>query len=484
MAALRDLSLRYKIPIRVTALVTLTALLVTIALIMREYDEMKRGLVAHSASLGRVLARTLVAPLTHDDLWRAFEIINAPFGLLPDTDSSTAGELIIVVDSARRIYVSTDPIRFPVLSPLGTHGSDFEEIDRTIERLGAGSASSLETSRSNRIYTLTPIASDGVLLGTLVTGYSASVLLPRFLNLLRRAALVIVGVLVVLLPASWYWGHRTGKPLLQLSDAMRQVGVKVPAADDLKLYESRDEIGQLGSAFRRMLEELRKKERLERQVVSSERLAAVGRLAAGIAHEINNPLGGMLNAISTFKRHGGDTEMTDRTIALLERGLVQIKDTVAALLVEARVESHPLTVADLEDVRTLLQPEFQRKRATLHWRVDVPETLPVSSTLVRQILINLLLNAAAAVETEGQIECQVEAQGEALSLRVVNSGRHIGPERLPYLFEPFSTHKGEGHGLGLWVTYQIVQQLHGRIAATSRDGETKFMVTLPLQEPV
>jgi two-component system NtrC family sensor kinase len=301
--------------------------------------------------------------------------------------------------------------------------------------------------------------------------------------LLRRAVLVIVGVLVVLLPASWYWGHRTGKPLLQLSDAMRQVGVKVPPAGELNLYESRDEIGQLGSAFRRMLEELRKKERLERQVVSSERLAAVGRLAAGIAHEINNPLGGMLNAISTFKRHGGDTEMTDRTIALLERGLVQIKDTVAALLVEARVESHPLTAEDLEDVRTLIQPQIHRKRAVLQWRVNTPTSLQMPSTLVRQILINLLLNAAAAVEDEGHIECTVEAQGAELLLLVVNSGRHIGSERLPYLFEPFSTQQGEGHGLGLWVTYQIVQQLHGRIVATTREGETKFVVSLPMQEP-
>ena len=156
------------------------------------------------------------------------------------------------------------------------------------------------------------------------------------------------------------------KPLLQLSDVMRNVTPNLPESGAIKIDESGDEIGQLGKAFKKMLVELKEKEQLQQHVIASDRLAAIGRLTAGIAHEINNPLGGMLNAISTYKRHGVQDALTLKTLSILERGLLQIKDTVAALLVEAKARTRPFDLNDVADICTLMQSGCGKETGQLH----------------------------------------------------------------------------------------------------------------------
>lgn len=482
MLRLHDLSFRYKIPLRGSVLVLITALLVTASLIFREYDELRQDLATTSGHLGRVLANTLVAPLVHDDPWRAYEIINSPFHGGPPEVSPQTAALVMVLDANQRVFVATDPNQYPMLSDPGRANADFYELWQAVAKHSEPDTRAVEVRGSETIYMVTPIISDGYRLGTLIMGYSKSAFLPRFFGIVKRAGLVTLAVLVLLLPASWYWGQRFARPLVDLSRSMGRIGVEIPAQEDVRVYESRDEIGQLGAAFKNMLQGLREKQLLEREMMVSERLAAVGRLAAGVAHEINNPLGGMLNAISTYRRHGSDDPLAGRTLSLVERGLLQIKDTVSALLVEARVQSHPLTPQDIEDTHTLVQTDANRKQVRVDWRNGVEETLPLPSTLVRQVLINLMLNAIQAAPPEGAVACRVEREGQALRMQVGNNGEHIPQERMEHLFEPFSSQREDGHGIGLWVTWQIVQQLGGEIVAESVPEETRFTVTLPLAE--
>lgn len=483
MRRLRDLSFRYKIPLRGSVLVIVTAAAVTTSLIVREYDELKQDLLANSASLGRLLAKTLVTPITHDDLWRAFEIINSPFQTHPQESAQLGVEVVLVLDPRQQVYVSTQPSQYPMLADPARINPDFHALAPALTQYREFETRPVEIPGSDKIYMVTPIVADGVLLGHLVMGYSKGVFVPRFLAIARRAALVTLVVIAFLIPASWFWAQRFAVPMVRLAQSMGRVGARIPDDEEIQVEESSDELGQVGTAFKRMVGELREKESLKRAVMLSERLAAIGRLSAGIAHEINNPLGGMLNAIDTFKHHGKLDPLAARTISLLERGLVQIRDTVAALLVEARVEIHPLTRQDIEDTHTLIQADIQRKRADFAWDNDIVETLPLPSTLVRQILINLMLNAAQAIGERGQMGCQVYRDSTHLYLVVRNDGGYIPPERAEYLFEPFSTGRESGHGLGLWVTYQIVTQLGGEIVVESVPGDTRFAVSLPLPTP-
>lgn len=478
---LRDLSLKYKIPLRGSMLIVVTACAVSGALVAREYDDFRRDLVETADAISRVLAHTLVAPLVHDDVWRAYEIITSPSRTGARAGSPLAAEWVAIVDPNLRVYVSSRPERFPVLVDVATALPDARPLVDELRSRSPGAPRLVDRGDAQHLYMLTPIAADGVLLGTLVAAFPRDVFLPRLWGIVGRAALVTLAVLAVIIAAGWLWAQRLAAPLVDLAERMSRVGRAEPTDVRLQLEESGDEIGRLATAFREMLAGLREKAELERRFISTERLAAIGRLSAAIAHEINNPLGGMLNAIDTFRRHGNGDPMTLRTMALLERGLTQIRDTVAALLVEAKVAAHPLARDDVEDVRMLVLADVHRRRARLEWDNRLDEGVPLPSTAVRQILINLLLNALHAIEPGGRVSCAVERANGMLHIVVGNDGAHIPAERLDHLFEPFAASDGGGSGLGLWVTYQIVRQLGGRIAASSFPGDTRFEVGLPLE---
>jgi len=483
MLLFRDLSFRYKIPLRATLLVLVTAVVLTAANVTREYDQLRTDLFENAESLGRVLAMTLITPMLHDDLWRAYEIISMPFA--SESPASLGAEMMLVLDPDLRVYASTEPRAHPIQIALSELGPTYTRLAEEIATDELAVSRAIELVDASEFHLLVPIVFDGVPLGTLVMAYPKSIFQPRFESIVYRAALITLLVLAILLPISWYWGRRMADPLLQLADCMGKVGESIPAESDCRLYESRDEIGRAGTQLKSMLHALREKEALEQQIITSERLAAIGRITAGIAHEINNPLGGMLNAISTYKRHGQAEHVATKTLPLLERGLLQIKETVAALLVEARLQSHPLTGQDLDDIQTLLQPHIIKQRVQLVWRGSLADPVPLPSTQVRQILLNLLLNAVQAAEPGSEIQCDIATDAATFKIRVANGGQPIERERLAHLFEPFVGSSADGHGLGLWVTYQLVHQMGGRIDVESNASVgTVFSVILPIKEPV
>ncbi len=483
MPLLRDLSFRYKIPLRGIVLVLITASLLSGSLIYREYRELKQDLITTAASMGRVLAKTLVAPLVHDDVWRAYEIINSPFPVTGEENPKLA-EFVVVLDRRSQVYIATQPVQYRMLADPGRGNPDFNRLHDSIALLTGFEGRAVELPDSDMIYMLTPIVSDGVSLGTLVMGYSKSAFMPRFLEIARSGAVIALLVIALLIPASWYWAQRFAVPLVNLADVMGRIGRRIPDESEIHIEESKDEIGQLATAFKGMLSELREKQMLEQEMILSGRLAAVGRLSAAIAHEINNPLGGMFNALSTFRRHGNDDPLTLHTLDLIEGGLQQISETVSALLVEATHRSHPLSHQDIEDIRTLVLPDAHQKRTHLVWENGLDAVVPIPATPVRQILLNLLLNALHAVYDDGRVACQIRIGEGRLQIEVANDGQFIPREKMEVLFEPLSSghdsSQGQGHGLGLWVTYQLVQQLGGEIVATSEPGETRFSVTLPI----
>lgn len=479
---LADLSLRYKIPLRVIALVLITAFSVTASMVFREYDESQRSLVAHAAGLGRVLADTLTTPMIHDDLWRAYEVVRTPQQRGSSDFETLSVAVVVVLDAEFHTFVSTQPTHYPLGLDPAYRDVDFAYVRHSLSSGEVTAQRLIEPPGSERLYMVTPVIAEGVLLGHLALGYSRQVFTPRLHNLVTRSVLVTLLVLAVLLPLSTWWARRLADPLVVLATAMDQVAERLPDPALVPALAAGDEIGRLSQAFRGMLIGLREKEQLEQHILVAERLAAVGRLSAGIAHEINNPLGGMLNALNTFRRHGAPNPLTEKTVSLLERGLTQIRDTVAALLVEAKVESHPLTPEDIEDIHILVMAAAEKKAARFVWNNQVTAALPLPSTLVRQVLLNLLLNAVQAIDTGGRVKCDTRVESDRLVILVENNGQHISADRLPYLFEPFTTERPEGTGLGLWVTYQIVQQLQGEVEVDSQPDLTRFVIELPLPE--
>lgn len=475
-----DLSFRYKIPLWSSALILLTAAAISLSFGFQAYDDLRNDMLRSSEGLGRTLVKTLYPAMLNDDVWRAYELVNAPYHGKTDGHVAFQAEDIIVFNEKQQVFVASQPERYPLLTEIAQLGGAFPRLAHAIRAARDVTPIILDQPDSPLMLLAIPIMADDVMLGSLVMVHAKSKYWPRFTALIQRAMLITLLVLAVLLPINWYWGQRMAIPLMQLAARLGVIRQRVP--DDLEpgLYAYNDELGRLFQAFGVMVKELREKEYLEKQMLQSERMAAIGRLTAGIAHEINNPLGGMLTAIDTLKHHGSPDPLTARTVSLIERGLQQIKETVAALLVEAKLKSRNLAPQDVDDVLTLILPEAQKRSVQPEFHNSLNAQVSLPSTLVRQIMINLLLNAVDAAGDQGHVTMTIKTDGEMLQLSVTNDGKQIPQHHLEYLFEPFNRLSETGHGLGLWATYQIVQQLSGKISAASEDGMTRFDVSLPL----
>lgn len=478
-----DLSLRHKIPLWGSLLIIASALAIVSALMYRAYDDLKEDLFISSESLGQALAKTLFPALLHDDLWRAYEIVRSPFHA-ETIRNPLEPDAIFVVDASLKIVVASDPRRYPTLASLDELGDDPRRLADRLRGTSLARTAAYDLDNSAQYYVALPIAEAGRQLGTLVIGHDRATFWSRFVDLAIRGVLIGALVVAALLPINWYWGRRTAEPLVELSRGMDALvhghPVALPAAER---YAYRDELGQLFSAYREAATALNEKALLERNMLQSERLAAIGRLASGIAHEVNNPLGGMLMALDNLKQRGPLDPALAKTVGLLERGLQQVAETIGALLVEARSSTRALTRQDFDDVRTLIEPQATKKQITLDWRINLPETLSLPAGFVRQILINLLLNAVQAVDAAGRIAVDATVRDGSLELVVANSGPPLPEAVRAHLFEPFVSGREGGHGLGLWVTYQTVMQLGGRIAVAPDVHEVRFTVSLPLEKP-
>lgn len=481
MSRALNLSFRFKVPLWGSALIIMTALAVSIALMFQAYDDLRNDLQRSSISLAQTLAKTLFPIMLNDDVWRAYEIIRAPVDGEPGEDINQP-EMILAIDQHQKIFVSSQPDKVPMLADIRQISLEFSQLADRISATSSPDTTVKEFAGIHKLYVIAPISDEGERVGSLVIVHSKDRLLPRFFRIAWRGALIGFLVLAVLLPINWYWGQRMAVPLIQLAQNISGVAQRMPAEFPSSAYPYRDELGQLFEAYGVMVKSLQEKYLLEQEMIRSERLAAIGRLSAGLAHEINNPLGGMLVALDNFKRRGGHDERTLKTVAMFERGLAQIRDTVSAMLVEAKVKSRNFGPMDVDDLRLLLMGEAHKRAVAIHIESNLDAPLAIPANLIRQILMNLLLNALHAAEPSTTIYCTIRHVENHLSIETKNTGPPIPEDVMSHLFEPFTSGKESGSGLGLWIIYQIVSQLGGQISAESQQEQTRFSVSLPIGE--
>jgi signal transduction histidine kinase len=207
-----------------------------------------------------------------------------------------------------------------------------------------------------------------------------------------------------------------------------------------------------------------------------------------MAHEINNPLGGLFNAIDTLKTHGRTPGVRDTSISLIERGLNGIREVVEAALATYRPErsARPLSADDLEDVRVLMKPELRRRRQRLDWHVDWPAE--VAATIpggpVRQAVLNLLLNASAATPEGGAIGMSVERSTGRLGISVSDEGPGMPTGSIAMLSdEDPGPAVRAGRGLGLWMVRRMVDACGGKATVQARpSGGSVVTLILPIPE--
>jgi signal transduction histidine kinase len=252
-----------------------------------------------------------------------------------------------------------------------------------------------------------------------------------------------------------------------------------------------DEIGILRGSFYRMLkrikEDEKERQRTQKSLLLTEKMVAIGKLTAGVAHEINNPLGGLLNCIYHFKKGGQSVEKQREYLGLMEDGINRIQKTVSNLLEFARNPNLERVPTDFNTLleRTLSLLDYQFRKNQIRIEKKISRNLPsinVDRNQMVQVLINLFLNALQAMQGGGVLKIEAAAPDERFLVIISDTGKGIPQELLTKVFDPFFTTKGEGTGtgLGLWISQGIVERHGGTIQISSREGTgTTVEIQLP-----
>ena len=228
---------------------------------------------------------------------------------------------------------------------------------------------------------------------------------------------------------------------------------------------------------------------MEEQLAQADKLASIGELSSGVAHEINNPLGVILGYTQLLLRGESDASERYADLKAIEKHVRSCKTIVEDLLSFSRKSDTEKEVLDIhriiDDVLTFVQHHSQIEHIAFEKDYSRSvQSLKVDEKKIKQVLINLIMNAIHAVGKKGciRITTVLSEAEDTLHIRVADDGHGIESRYLNKIFDPFFTTKttGEGTGLGLSVSYGIVQNHGGHIQVESRPGEgSVFTVVLP-----
>lgn len=219
----------------------------------------------------------------------------------------------------------------------------------------------------------------------------------------------------------------------------------------------------------------------------AERLSAIGHLSAGLAHEVRNPLASISGAAAILRRHLPADEKLERCVQIIESECQRLSGLLTNFLNFARPRSPRFQQTNLRavltDVIQLAEHALARKKVT--FREQVPDSVPdvpCDPDQLRQVLLNLLINAIEASPDDATVNLVVQSHDDSVIIQVVDEGSGVAPEDVEKLFDPFFTTKESGTGLGLSVAHQIVGHMGGQLAARrNADRGMTFSVTLPLK---
>jgi two-component system NtrC family sensor kinase len=353
--------------------------------------------------------------------------------------------------------------------------------------------------------------SSGAVIGILYAGIlEQPFLAARTEVMLTFLAVCLIGLVVVFVLT--YALTRTAiRPLEEMAAATRQIAA---GHLDVRVHTgAHDEIGVLAASFNNMLDalqttkreledwartlEVKVQERTDELVVvqarmaQSEKLASIGRLAAGVAHGINNPLGGILSLTMLALEDCGPDHPLRADLETVVKQTLRCREIVKGLLDFSRqtdARASKLSVNGIVDSTLSLlehQALFHNIRTVRRLQDDLPPVF-VDPGQLQEVIINIVLNAVDAMEENGvlTVETATDPERAQIIIRITDTGKGIPPDVVPLIFEPFFTTKkvGQGTGLGLAIVHGVVTRAGGTVDVTSKPGQTTFAVRLPVAE--
>ena len=460
-----------KVPLFVATLVILMSVVVSNLIVARLVQGQEASLNQLTEAYLDGVSAALTNPVIREDTWEVFDVLDRA----QKRYETVQAIYTVVALPDGTVLASSDPKRFAPKSPVPTSlTAPFEDNHY------------LHIEEQNGVaWAWRKLAEAGQPIGDLYTEINIAHLLAERRRVL--STLISGTVLLTLLFAStgFFAVRRMVRPITQLGGYLEGVrhGTDEPIPAEL-FKDEKTEFGRLFRRFNDMKVAIRQRQEIADLLAEEEKLAILGKLASGMAHEVNNPLGGMGNAIDTIRKHGGDEQVRNRSLGILERGLDGIAKVTQATLATYKGSDKlgHLKWRDLEDIKFLVHHKIERRNVDLKWDNDTPPKMRVDGSVTRQIVLNLLLNACEASPTGGEVQFHASATNDHLVIVVQDQGPGIPEAVVAQLRgDTVSAFTDGKYGLGAWTVGTLLKRLDGNIEIeTLEGGGTRIAVLLPL----
>ncbi|MFN3479684.1 MAG: ATP-binding protein [Thermodesulfovibrionales bacterium] len=301
-----------------------------------------------------------------------------------------------------------------------------------------------------------------------------------------RNLIILLTIIVMLIGSvlSCFTSRLITKPLNQLVDFTHDLA-KGDFGKSIEI-KSRDEVGELSETFNNLSYELdayrKKMEESYKQMLRTEKLTALGRLSAGLAHELKNPLTSIRTLFQTFK--GNSSLVTKDDIEIVISAADQMNDLLTKFLRFARSDEFNMTDVYINSIikHVIKLTEFQLKDRSIGLSLELTKLPPLKAdrAMIQQAILNLVLNAIEAMHQGGTLTISTRIENGYAFVSVSDTGTGIPEEIRDRIFDPFFTTKPDGTGLGLSIVYNIASLHNGEISFESNGKGTTFILNIPL----
>jgi signal transduction histidine kinase len=466
----RSWPITVKVPVAVASLMLLVGFVLSERVLSRLGDTQGRHLIELSQSYLDGLSSAIAPSILREDNWEIYDAIARAQAI----NKSLHPIETIVTNAEGAVIAASDPKRHPVGSTIRPTPIGSKPLASFSFDAGADNANAVRV-----------LSYPGRIAGIIYATFDTHHLAAERRDVVVALALTNGALTILLAAAGWFLVARMMRPVRILSEhlgvARETLAVPIP---EIVVSKTRGEFGRLFRGYNALVRSMKEREDLGKRLAEEKRLSSLGRLASTVAHEINNPLGGLFNALAMLKSHGYLSNVRDNSLGLLERGLIGIRDVVRTTLTIYRMDNvaRNLAPSDIDDLGLLVPPEARRKGVQIKIDNELRAIVPLPSTPIRQAVLNLLLNAVAAAPHGSQVQMTVVTDSEGLEIAVADRG-----PGLPGFAAKILTNSSaappplDGGGLGLWTISRLIADIGGQIEVEYLvHGGTAIRLKIPI----